>query len=221
MDYHHGYLLVGNVEKARSHAFESATKILETKIDTLEMHPDFAVFEKPQLTITDARDIRDKSSKKSFLGKGRVFVIQANFFTKEATNALLKTFEEPAGSSHFFLITSSLGNVLETLRSRMAVLNFEIDRSLSKEKEKFVLKFLKSSISKRMEMTGSFEDDKEKILNFLGGLEIIFRESLVSGFSEEDVLVLDKLNEQRKFIYTRGLKPKLVTDFLALTLPRK
>jgi len=70
-------------------------------------------------------------------------------------------------------------------------------------------------------MTSSFEDDKEKILNFLGGLEIIFRESLVSGFAEEDVLVLDKLNEQRKFIYTRGLKPKLVTDFLALTLPRK
>jgi len=220
MDYKHGYLLVGDLEKAEDEALSMASKILGKEKDGLKTHPDFLFVEESPLSINTARDIRAKSSKKSFFGKGRVFVIKTNFFTREAMNALLKTLEEPVGLNRFFLITSSKENLLETLRSRLMVLDFEVDQKLSREKEKFVLKFLKLPASKRIEMVSSFEDDKEKIFGFLGGVEIVLRGKLVSNFPNEFVSALGELNKQRNFISRRGIKPKIITEYLCLVLPR-
>ena len=57
------------------------------------------------------------------VGKGRsVIVYGVDLMNPQTANALLKTIEEPPENSHFFMITSQLGKVLPTIRSRCQVI---------------------------------------------------------------------------------------------------
>lgn len=58
-------------------------------------------------------------------GKARFVVIHsAHLMNPQASNALLKSLEEPPAKTHFFLTSSSQHNLLPTLRSRSQVLRF-------------------------------------------------------------------------------------------------
>lgn len=57
--------------------------------------------------------------------KARFFIIDdADKMNDEASNALLKTLEEPPSTSHLFLITSRPDSLLSTIRSRCQTLRF-------------------------------------------------------------------------------------------------
>lgn len=221
---HHGYLLTGDMEKAEKAAFEMAAKILSTDEDKLRAHPDFSFLDPSadgnSFTIDDARSIRERSSKKSFSGKGRVFVIKSNVFTREASNALLKTMEEPAGLSYFFVVTFSPENVLNTLRSRLVPITFYPGTELPKEQVEFVKNFLNASVDKRIEWTKELAEDKQKTLDFLNGLELFFREKLIKNFSGEIINSIDDIGHQRDFLRGRSSSPKMILEHLGLTLPR-
>ncbi len=59
------------------------------------------------------------------LGRARVIIIDdAHLCNPQAGNALLKSLEEPPPQTYFFLITSHLGGVLATIRSRSQTLRF-------------------------------------------------------------------------------------------------
>lgn len=218
--YHHGYLLVGDANEAKEAALKMASEILGREKNSLASHPDFLFIAQNPLTIDESRNIREKSSKKSFSGQGRIFVIQTNFFTKEAINALLKTLEEPAGLSYFFIITSSEENVLETLRSRLVVLKFERGKELSKDQRDFIVKFLQNPIDKRTELIKKMSSEKEKTLKFLDEIEVILREKLLADFSRKILNALEDLNTQRQYIFQRSTSLKMILEHLCLVLPQ-
>lgn len=59
------------------------------------------------------------------LGKARAVIIdQAHLLNPQASNALLKSIEEPAPGNHFFLMTSNPSALLPTIRSRSQVFRF-------------------------------------------------------------------------------------------------
>lgn len=219
---HHGYLLTGSIDRALEHALDSLSDILGVEKKSLHAHPDFSLFNVDKLTIDDARQIRTNSSKKSFSGKGRVFLIQTNFFTREACNALLKTFEEPSGLNYFFLITSSPENILETLRSRLVVINFNKEQTLSSDKREKINNFMKAKIDDRMKMTQGIiknkEKTKERTLELLNDLEIILRENLLKSFSKETVELLGEINKYRGFLFQKGSSPRMILEHLALVI---
>ncbi len=215
---HHGYLLTGDTEKAENTALEMAAKILETNTDRLKASPDFSFFANPSFTIDDARKVREGSSKKSFSGKGRVFVIKADTFTREASNALLKTLEEPMGLSRFFVITGSLENVLDTLRSRLSSITFYHSAELSKEREEFIKKFFGSSADGRIKMVQKISEDRKKTSDFLNGLEIFLEKRLTENFQENVIKALDDISRQRSFLGRRASSPKMILEHLSLTL---
>ncbi|MFO0661784.1 MAG: DNA polymerase III subunit delta' [Polyangiaceae bacterium] len=58
-------------------------------------------------------------------GRGRVFIIrEADEMSIAAANALLKTLEEPPANTHFVLLTSRGGELLDTIRSRTQLVRF-------------------------------------------------------------------------------------------------
>lgn len=214
-NYHQGYLLIGDTEKATERAMEMTGDIFGGGKESIFSHPDFSLWETELFTIDNAREIREKSHRKSFFGKGRVFIIKTNFFSREAGNALLKTLEEPSGLSYFFIITNSSENILETLRSRLVVLKFEREGNLTNEQEELAGKFLSSTVDKRIEMMEDFIDSKNKTADLLDSLEIVLRKNSETVFSEKNVASLSELGNCRRLLFQRSSSPRMILDYLS------
>src|SRR5579864_4048086 len=97
---HHAYFFVTHKVKET---------ISELK-DFLEEHlgiktqgnPDFQHLEFRTLTIDEARRVAEAQERKDFSARRKIFIIETDFITEEAQNALLKVFEEPTAGTHFF-----------------------------------------------------------------------------------------------------------------------
>ncbi len=69
--------------------------------------------------------IIDPASRKSYRGRGKVFIVRdAHLMNDEAQNALLKTLEEPPPGTTLMLLTDQVHRLLETIRSRCQLLRF-------------------------------------------------------------------------------------------------
>jgi DNA polymerase-3 subunit gamma/tau len=75
--------------------------------------------------IDDIRDLRDHIYFSPSQGKYRVFIIdEVHMLTQDASNALLKTLEEPPSYAVFVLATTEKHKVLPTIQSRCQVFDF-------------------------------------------------------------------------------------------------
>lgn len=236
--FHHGYLLAGDFEVSRKMAFEAAKVILlEPTSDVgstdigcrLETHPDFFYQQFELFSVKDSQELRRKASLRPLFGNSKVFVIEIISFSIESANALLKTFEEPYEGTHFFVIVSSLEDVIPTLRSRLTVIDSGMSREIiDEEKKKFYEKFLRDLPVKRLDMIQNIikNKDKEKGIEFVNELEIVIHEKLiplearneVSAVAISDLLLTGQ--KCRDFLGQRGGSLKMVLEHLALTLPQ-
>ncbi len=80
---------------------------------------------KRTILVDAIRDLEKNANFRPFEAKSRFFIIDdADNMNDEASNALLKTLEEPPPTSHIFLITSRPDSLLATIRSRCQTLRF-------------------------------------------------------------------------------------------------
>jgi DNA polymerase III subunit delta' len=91
-----------------------------------DIHPDVLIIEnEDKIGIDQSRTIGREVYEYPYEGDKRIILIdRADAMTHEATNALLKTLEEPPPFNIFFLITSSERDVPLTIRSRCARVGF-------------------------------------------------------------------------------------------------
>jgi DNA polymerase-3 subunit delta' len=104
-----------------------------------EAHPDLITVRSDDkgIGVDTIRDVvRLSSSFPSMVPVRYVVIDGADTMTTSASNALLKTLEDPPRSTRFFLLASSFESVIPTIRSRCGLVRY---RSLS---EKFILSFL-------------------------------------------------------------------------------
>lgn len=81
--------------------------------------------DKRVINVHQARDIDHETNFRPQEGKARVFIIEeAEKMNDAASNALLKTLEEPASTSHLILLTARPANLLTTIRSRCQTIRF-------------------------------------------------------------------------------------------------
>jgi DNA polymerase-3 subunit delta' len=97
--------------------------------------------EKAVITVDQARAVDRETNYRPVEGKARIFIIEdAERMNDAASNALLKTLEEPARTSHIILLSSRPSNLLTTIRSRCQTIRFapltteEIEAYLVKNK---------------------------------------------------------------------------------------
>lgn len=115
-------------------ALLSAT-LLATSVERLVAHPDYLLLErfvdektekrKRDITVEQSRDLKRRIVTSSW-GVGQRFVVidGADTLNEEASNALLKLFEEPPARTVFFLIVEHEHALLPTIRSRAQVFHF-------------------------------------------------------------------------------------------------
>jgi DNA polymerase III subunit gamma/tau len=116
--------------------------------------------------IDDVRQIRDAVKLSPVTAKKKVYIIdEAHMLTTEASNALLKTLEEPPDHVVFILATTNPEKLIETIRSRVTNVFFkkaktdEILRSLKKISKLEKLKISDTALNLIAARTdGSFRD---------------------------------------------------------------
>ncbi len=107
------------------------TSVLGISIEKLATYPYFKVYEpeRGSISIESARDIIAFTTLKTTgrnKGIRRVVLIQdAHLLTREAQNALLKTFEEPPSDTLLVLTVTETARILPTLLSRTTTLNVQ------------------------------------------------------------------------------------------------
>lgn len=121
--------------------------------------------------IEDIRNLQEHIGFKPLQGKYKVFIIdEAHSLTEEASNALLKTLEEPPPSVIFILATTEPQRVLPTIHSRTQRLDFRrISLPKIVEKLKFIcekesIPFEESALYLVAEESGGSLRDAETLL---------------------------------------------------------
>jgi len=209
---HHAYCLASvKVHDLLDH-LENTHKI-QTKAN-----PDFFHEKYETLGIDESRRIKEIHASKSFIaGSKRVFIIECNGITHEAQNSLLKIFEEPHESTHFFILIPSTTILLPTLRSRLHILveKREDGDGLTEAK-----KFLKLSTKDKIAYVDDIakriseeEAEKSEAVEFLGQLELI----LAQNGSEKNKKALNAILKARDYMQDRSPSVKQLLEFVALS----
>ncbi|OHA91960.1 MAG: hypothetical protein A3J09_00440 [Candidatus Zambryskibacteria bacterium RIFCSPLOWO2_02_FULL_51_21] len=188
---HHAYLLVGSAEQAE--------KYLREFVGDLTGSPDYFVFKDDVFGIGDARKLSESAVRKAFTDR-KIFLIAPVKITREAQNALLKTFEDPVENTHFFLAAREEELIIPTLCSRMRVVRLSSEASEANEASKF----LRLPIKDRLNFVKKFVDKEENLSVFLDELLALTRSK--------------KIYDVRKFSDDRSASSRLILEHLALVL---
>jgi len=184
----HGYLFYGEEKEAKKIINETAKRLFcetfdlcgvcESCAEDIPRLADFQRFSFPVFGIDESRALIDICSKKSFSGR-KVFHIEFAKITLEAQNALLKILEEPPTGTYFLIYCKNLENIIETLKSRLAVVfvPFSSDTE-NKNKNEDIVNFLKMELNEKIDFFSSIKD-REEAKDFLL--------CLVKNFSGADI----------------------------------
>lgn len=209
----------------------SQTKPCETCKSCLEFqgesHPDFLIIEPEDgknIKIEQIRYLQEKIAEKPVTSEKKVYIINnSDMMTREASNALLKTLEEPPTYAVLILIAANESKLLVTIKSRCTKIVFqplleeEIREYLTKKslaENKLETSSLKNNLSEMSsnmikQCQGSIgrllkileEQEKysmvEKVVNILEKEDItrIWREAEVLYGAKENILdLLDYIN---------------------------
>ncbi len=213
---HHGYIVEGD----RGAALAAVRIFLENEAGvSISGNPDVFIRSCETLTIDDARALKEAQVQKGVGGRGRVFVLAAEFFPTEAQNALLKTFEEPSEGAHFFLIVASREILLPTLRSRLAEAPFAVGGTAEDGNTIDAHEFLRARPAERLILVKPLVDDKDKAgaIALLTALEKACADDVADP---EAARFLSNLVRYKGYLYARGASVKLILESLALFAPR-
>lgn len=155
----------------------------------LSEHPDIGTVipYKNSILIDAVRDLEKEANFRPFEAKARFFIIddaeKLNAARDNAANALLKTLEEPAPTTHLFLITSRPDALLQTILSRCQTLRFapvsatEIENHLletgkfAADDAELLARLSNGSIGRALEMDlEKFRERRETMLKILQSL---------------------------------------------------
>lgn len=124
--------------------------------------------------IDDIRTLRDAVKLSPSSSKSKIYIIdECHMLTTEASNALLKTLEEPPAHVYFILATTNPEKLIETIKSRVTIIEFnkatseEIVRSLERivKSEKLIINT--EQLSKIIKLArGSFRDAVKSLEQF-------------------------------------------------------
>lgn len=165
---------------------QNADKNDEFKKVFFSEHPDIGIVTayKNNILIDAIRAVETESNFRPYEAKARFFIInEADKMNDAASNALLKTLEEPAQTSHIFLITSRPNSLLQTIRSRCQTVRFapiepnEIENHLLQTKKfapddaRLLSKITNGSIGQALDLDlEKFRERRETMLKALESL---------------------------------------------------
>ena len=225
----HAYLLLGNTSSyLLKQAKIFASKILfgiEEEVD----HPDIKLVSSENLNTLGVEDIRNIIENDGLVpveGKYKIVIFPpVKSLTEEASNALLKTLEEPSESSIFILTSSgkfwsharddSLLGVLSTIKSRCRTIfiDSEIETEFNFVEEDFI-NFIESNKREDEDFTSIPKD----LIKTLEALKNIGNNSTEKAFKvQQFIKIVDDYKKEKDDSNQMNITRFIITSFEYLT----
>ena len=138
---------------------------------------------KNNILVDAIRSLEEAANYRPYEGRARIFIIdEAEKMNDSATNALLKTLEEPIETTYIFLITSKPSSMLSTIISRCQLVRFspvdtkEIENLLIKENyptedARLLARISRGSVKDAQEINlEKYREQRNKMLDVLDSL---------------------------------------------------
>lgn len=164
-------------------------------------NPDFFIIEPDgnAIKIDQIRNMQRGVQEKPIISRSKVYIIDnADFMTKEAQNALLKTLEEPPEFVTIILIGENENEFLATIKSRCMIIHFnsisdsDMERYLQENYNMNItsnmLDVFQGSIGKAIEL----KDKQEEYLTIEQAIENIEKEDLIDLIKKLNILYTSK-----------------------------
>ena len=140
----HAYLIFSNSSTELLSQAKKFASLLTFDEENIDNHPDIKVVESENLYtlgVDDIRDIISKDNLSPLEGRYKVVIFPPlKSLTEEASNALLKTIEEPSQSSIFLILSAGVfwsharddsnNQILSTIKSRCRPIYLDTERDL-------------------------------------------------------------------------------------------
>ncbi len=180
-------------------------------------NPDVSHQQFKTLSIEQARNLVEAQARKTVSSpekeQRKIFIIETDFITEEAQNALLKAFEEPTAGTHFFII-SPQDTLLPTLRSRMHVV---VHNSADKKSASILNLNLADRMAKVKEITDAISDEEKTKQDAIALLNQIETELYKKG-TEKSAPSLKICEDARQALYDRGAPVKMILENVMLSV---
>ncbi|MBP7846295.1 MAG: hypothetical protein KA007_02535 [Candidatus Pacebacteria bacterium] len=200
---HHAILLEGD----KNLAFEIR--------DFLKEDNDVFLIEKNEISIEDARSVKENANLKPLYGNFRFVLVSANKLGREAGESLLKILEEPPKETKIIIVTPNPKFISPTILSRMVKVKDSF-RHVDEE----VLSFLKKDSLARLKIVEGFLKNEDfNSVNFLDQLENAISRANLLDNKEFRESVLD-IYKSKEALQIAGTSKKQILEYIALTLPK-
>lgn len=223
---HHAYGILGDRKKTKEEVRDFLLKELKFPVTK---NPDFWEGEHNVFKIADSRILNEAHLNRPVKHGRKVFVVYANFITKDAQNSLLKIFEDPTPDTVFFLIMPEGTDLIPTLKSRL-IFGTAPNPSLEKGgKSLDAEEFLNAKVGKRMEIVAKIvKDIKDEKMNKAGAIKFIknlekviknnHKTKKTHGSKDESLLVIEDLEKAISYASDESPSIKVILEHLALVL---
>ncbi|MEK7538994.1 MAG: hypothetical protein AAB552_04090 [Patescibacteria group bacterium] len=180
-------------------------------------NPDVTVVHHESFGIDEARGLKEAETRAAFGGTRKIFIVSADSFTREAQNALLKTFEEPTEGTHFFIVIPRVDAIIATLKSRVVLVPATANKG-SDDTALLAKKFLDASLEERFAMAKKLADgkDREAVRRMLDHIERILYTRLAGQKNTGDVF--RDIYQTKTYLADRGSSVKMLLENLAIGL---
>ena len=219
---HHAYCVAG---AGVWQVAEFAEKIREA-FGIERGNPDVVALSVPSFGIDDAHEFRGWAENRAVRGGKKFFILGADNITREAQNALLKTFEEPTPHTHFFLLIKNANALIPTLRSRVEVVSAEEAGISSPEGGAEEAKeFLATSIEKRLalaeKIAKALKDERMTRGEAVALISDMVGAARGNGmFPRAYAEGLEHLARAEEYARDRSASLKIILEHLAVVLPK-
>lgn len=208
----HSVLLAGNNDLAEQYIKEYLDSLgLDTN------NPNIFWKKYDSVQIDAVRDIAEISQKTSMGDSPSFFIVMWKRIGVASQNAFLKTLEEPAIGTTFFLCCEDESALLDTVLSRVQIIKL-----LSGVSHFDIEQFMMGSYSQREEMVKPlWGDSKKKISADRAGTRIFLSQILESLAETRQLDLYRQIEQFITYCNDQSSSVKYMTEFCCTSIPRK
>lgn len=207
------YFIPGHLEETREF-FQKITESFSKTEERLVMYADFS-----SLGIKEAGILNDFHNQRS--DKRQFFFLYFDSITREAQNSLLKTLEDLKGEKYLFIASPRFENILETIKSRLFLINKKDLNWVKEDIQKDAINFILMSESKRISFIDEMNKKNKKDTDFdFRNYARTFIDELERELSKKDTKkdVFPTIWQMRDYLSDTGSSPKIILETIALNL---
>lgn len=218
-------LLLQREEKRPFHAYlflaeeESAEEAIKDLVNRLEIKTVdlFVLDPSGKIKIQQIRELQHQINLKPHSSKYKMVLIKkAQNLTPEASNALLKTLEEPPKDSILILLAKETEELLPTIVSRCRKIKIKkpIKIEVPPEDRQLLKDIPKMSVKEKFDLANQLSKE-EQLVTILDKWLSVFREELLKGQNRKKII--QKIQESQKLL-RKNVNLRLLLENLLLEI---